>query len=367
MKVLLLANGASIHTGRWANGLSSADLEVVLVTQHRNTLPLSQQIRICQLPFTGGIGYFLNSVALRRLWQLEKPDLLNAHYASGYGTTARLSGCRPLLLSVWGSDVYEFPEKSRFHRQWLRGNLAAATKLASTSHAMAEQLRRVAPDVGDIAITPFGIDVGHFLPQEKLSDGHDDAIVIGTVKTLSPVYGIDLLIESFARLRDELMLEAPYLANRLRLRIVGNGPQKESLQALADRQGVAAITQFVPGVPHEQVPEELAKLDIYAALSRKESFGVAILEAGACGLPVVVSNVGGLPEVVVNGKTGLVVKSESPDEAANALKKLVLDPGLRRGLGDAARDHVKRHYAWRESVDRMISVYREAQSNSSYR
>ncbi|TPG12974.1 glycosyltransferase family 4 protein [Sphingomonas koreensis] len=364
MKVLLLAGGGSIHTTRWANALSQAGVSVVLATQQPVTLPLDAGIKTYRLPFSGRAGYFLNTFALRRIWDAEQPDVVNAHYASGYGTTARLSGCRPFLLSVWGSDVYHFPNKSGLHRWWLRGNLAAATRVASTSVAMAAETRRVAPDLNEIAITPFGVDTELFVPQEKQSAA-ENAIVIGTVKTLAPVYGIDILIESFALLKEGLSSEAPRLAEKLRLRIVGDGPQKSMLEDLVDRRGLWAITRFVPKVAHAEVPGELAKLDIYAALSRGESFGVAVLEAGACQLPVVVSDVGGLPEVVIDGQTGLIVPGENPRSAADALKRLVLDSDLRCALGDAARDHVEKHYSWHGNVARMIEIFKELKFASS--
>src|SRR5690606_35214533 len=116
-------------------------------------------------------------------------DLVNAHYASGYGTTARFAGFAPTLLSVWGSDVFDFPMKSPLHRWWMRGNLMAATRVASTSHAMAAQTRRIAPELGDIAVTAFGVETDRFAPPSPTVRRPEAAIVVGTVKTLKPVYG----------------------------------------------------------------------------------------------------------------------------------------------------------------------------------
>jgi glycosyltransferase involved in cell wall biosynthesis len=84
---------------------------------------------------------------------------------------------------------------------------------------------------------------------------------------------------------------------------------------------------------------------------------VAVLEASACGLPVVVSDAGGLPEVVLNGETGFVVKREDPAATAYALLQLVTDDALRQRMGRAGRDHVVRKYEWSDSVDRMEEVY----------
>jgi glycosyltransferase involved in cell wall biosynthesis len=358
MKILLLAAASSIHTVRWANALAQSNVEVVLATQHDPSENLDAAIQVHRLPYSGEAGYFRNTGALRAILAAEKPDLLNAHYASGYGTTARFSGFRPYLLSVWGSDVYDFPQKSQIHRWWARGNLLAADRIASTSHAMAEQAKHIESRLHNIAITPFGVDTDLFAPGERKKSGSDTPIVIGTVKTMSPKYGIDTLIDSVALLIDGLKLDHPEVAGRIRLRLVGGGPQAEELKTRCHDRGIAAISDFQGHVAHGEVPDHLRQLDIYVALSRHESFGVAVIEAGACGLPVVVSDVGGLPEVVVEGETGLVVTRDDPDAGAKALRQLVLDSNLGRRMGAAGRKHVVSHFEWKDNVSAMISLYK---------
>ena len=359
MKVVFLAAGTSIHSARWVNGLSVAGLKVHLVTRHPVSNTLHPGVEVIQHSYRGNLGYLLMSAGVRRALRAIRPDILNAHFASGYGTTARLVRWHPYLLSVWGSDVYSFPEKSRFHRRLLEKNLMAADALASTSHCMAKQVRHLAPGAGQIAVTPFGVDVRSFSVVPALSPGARDGLVIGTVKTMSHTYGVDTLVEAFALLRQQLTAMQHPLADKVALRLVGDGPQIGALRALSGRLGVADRVTFTGPVPYEQVPAELAKLDIYAALSRQESFGVAVLEAGAAGRPVVVSDAGGLPEVVQDGVTGLVVPRENPVAAADALLKLVTDPSQRIIMGESGRRHVRDHYAWDACVQTMISVYED--------
>lgn len=359
MKIVFLAAGTSIHTARWVNGLSAAGLKVHLVTQHPVSNALHPGVEVIQQPYRGTLGYLLMTPRTRRALRAIRPDLLNAHFASGYGLTARLARWHPYLLSVWGSDVYSFPGKSPLHRRLLEKNLLAADALASTSHCMAEQVRSLAPRVGEIAVTPFGVDVQSFAAVPALSAVARDELVVGTVKTMSDTYGVDTLIEAFARLRQQLAATQHPLAEKVVLRLVGDGPQMGALKALSERLGLADRVTFTGAVPYEQVPAELAKLDIYAALSRQESFGVAVLEAGAAGRPVVVSDAGGLPEVVQHGVTGLVVPREDPAAAADALLRLATDPAQRIIMGESGRQHVRDHYAWDACVQTMISVYED--------
>ncbi len=366
MKIVLLASASSIHTIRWANGLSEAGLQVHLISQHPLLEPLQSGVKSYFFSHRGVLGYFTMVPEVRKLLRQLQPDLVNAHYASGYGTTARLVNYHPWLLSVWGSDVYDFPYKSPLHRWLVTRNLLSADRVASTSHSMAKQTHSLCPQIADIAATPFGVDLPQFAQAARAAGGEPGhRLTIGTVKTLAPKYGIDTLIRAFALLRSQLEAQTPACPQKLHLRLIGDGPQRAELQQLAKDLGITDCTTFVGRVSHTQVPQELARIDIFAALSRldSESFGVAAIEAGAAGLPVIVSDVGGLPEVVLHNQTGLVVPKNDPALAAAALLRLVQDPGLRERLGSAGLQHVKNNYAWSACIQTMIEVYEKVIAN----
>ncbi|CAM3613864.1 glycosyltransferase [Halomonas lysinitropha] len=359
MRIVLLSGASSIHTIRWANGLCGAGHEIHVITQHSQVDPFDDNVVVHPFPFRGVPGYFTMVPKVRRLLKQIKPDLVNAHYASGYGTTARLVNFHPWLLSVWGSDVYDFPHKSPLHKWLVKKNLRAADHVASTSHCMAEEVRKLAPELDDIAITPFGIDLEAYAGLYPEPPVQKSKLVIGTVKTMKPKYGIDTLIEAYALVVKALQAKPELKAPVLELRLVGGGEHTPELQALAERLGIADSVTFVGRVPHAQVPQELAKLDIYVALSRldSESFGVAIIEAGAAGRPVVVSDAGGLPEVTVEGETGFIVPRENPQAAADAIEKLVMDAELRCRMGRAAQAHAAKYYSWDACIQTMLGVY----------
>lgn len=359
LRIALLAPASSIHTIRWANGLTAAGYEVHVISQHKPYDLLDEGVTLHQFPFLGILGYFTMVPAVMKLLKQVQPNIVNAHYASGYATTARLVGYRPWLLSVWGSDVYDFPFKSPVHKWLIKTNLSAADAVASTSFCMAEHTRSLVPRLPDIHITPFGVDIAVFADIEPVSARHKQSLVIGTVKTMASRYGIDILIEAFALLIEQLGSMYPSMAEKLQLRLVGGGPQSADYKALALRLGIADKVKFVGRVTHAQVPQELAKLDIYVALSRIESFGVAVIEASAAGRPVVVSDVGGLPEVTLQNITGLIVPPESPQAAADALQRLVLDAELRQQLAIAGQQHVAKAYSWPVCVQKMVDVYQQ--------
>lgn len=360
MKLAFLAQRHSVHTVRWVNALATKGHDLHLLSAHRQGEPLHKDVTLHILPSPPPAGYFLNVFALKRLLSKLQPDLLNTHFASGYGTLGRLSGFRPNLLSVWGSDVYDFPFRTPFHRKLIVANVRSADWICSTSHAMAEQVRTLFP-VDHLSIIPFGVDTAYFSPQPEQRDSH--YITVGTVKTLAHKYGIDLLIRAFANVRERLKDSDLGLFERLRLLIVGSGPDEAELLSLVQTLRVDDVTTFSSHVAHEQVPVYLNQLDIYVAASRLESFGVAVLEASACGLPVIVTNVGGLPEVVEDGLTGVVTPSEDVDKLAEALMQLVQDRGTRVRMGQAGRAYVRKRYDWAGNVAQMEAVYHQVLEN----
>ncbi|GAA4358671.1 O-antigen biosynthesis protein WlbH [Variovorax defluvii] len=347
-----MAGAHSVHTVRWANGLASDGHEVHLISAHRLTGALDGGVAFHSLPIGAPWGYLAAAGSLRNLLRCIQPDILNAHYATGYGLLARLSRFQPLLLSMWGSDVYDFPEKSTFHRRLLASNLRQASALGSTSRCMARRAAETWPHP-HIFVTPFGVDERVFLPSSRSAES--GCLVIGTVKALKHKYGIDTLIEAFALALQQLKPRA------LRLEIAGSGPEEKSLKALAVRLGVAEMVLFHGPVEHERVPALLDRLNIFVALSRldSESFGVAILEASAAGKAVVVSDADGPAEVTLNGSTGYVVPRNDPVAAADAIVRLARSPDLRERMGAADRQHVLTHYTWSRSLALMCEAYRE--------
>lgn len=367
MKVILLSSTNSIHTIQWVHHLCKLGLDVRVISQHPIADNFPKEVKVHVLPFSGFLGYFFNVFALKKLLKEIKPDILNVHYASGYGTTARLANVHPYVLSVWGSDVFEFPYRSFFHKKLLQKNLKSADVIASTSLSMAKQTQQFVDGHKKIEITPFGVDLEKFNPSCFDKNTNAQTICIGTVKTLKHVYGIDILLKALSIVFSDIKNEFPEVSNQLNFRIVGGGTDMDELKKLAVELGIDHLTHFTGSVSHEDVPSELNRLDIYVALSRQESFGVAVVEAQAMGIPVVVSNVGGLPEVVQNGKTGFIVDSENPQQAANAIKKLILDTELRQAMSIEAKQFAHSNFSWQSCAENMSDVYHETLKNFKVR
>jgi L-malate glycosyltransferase len=361
LKVLLLADINSIHTQKWALALRGAGIGIAVFSLRSpyTTYPEMQDITVFtpansghDLSSSGLVNktrYIAALPALRKCIRAFAPDIVHAHYASSYGTLAALCRFHPFILSFWGSDIYDFAKRSPLTAFIIRHNLRKADQVLSTSIAMAEEINKYTSK--KIAVTPFGIDPAIFKHSPVQSIFAKDDIVIGTTKSLEPVYGNETLIRAFA----ELYVRHPNLP--LRLLIVGGGSLLGSLKNLVHSLELGHVVVFTDSVAHTQIPAYLNMMDIYAALSFSESFGVSVIEASACELPVVVTKIGGLKEVTEDQVTALQVPVNRIEETVQAFEKLILNHGLRRELGTNGRRRVIKLYNWKHNVQDMIKIY----------
>src|SRR5215469_16052025 len=185
MKLCFLANPASSHTQKWVNHFSSRGDEVHLIC-FEDSLGITPKATVHRLrPKWRSLRYVAAVSKVKQILDSIQPDLLHAHYAAGYGTLGRLTGFHPYVVSIWGSDVFEVPERSQLHRFVIKGNLASADHVCSTSHFMAKHTSQYY--TGPITITPFGVDCDRFRPLRQAFESEAE-FVIGTVKLLEEKY-----------------------------------------------------------------------------------------------------------------------------------------------------------------------------------
>ena len=365
MKLLLLADSNSSHTIKWVRSLRENNFDIRIFTLYKpdyslykdfsdvliSSLDLDEDLKFGNSIKISKIVYLKAIQKIKKLIKNFNPDILHAHCASSYGLLGALSGFHPYVLSVWGADIFDFPNISFLHKKMIKYNLSKADRILSTSEIMKEETKKYTNK--NIEVTPFGIDTERFSPRKVESLFSDNDIVIGTIKSLEKKYGIEYLIRAF------------YLVKRynknysLKLLIVGKGTLDQQLKNLVQELDLTNDTIFTGFINQDKVEKYHNMLDISVTFStdNSESFGVAVLEASACGKPVVVANIGGLPEVVENGITGFVVEPKNITVLADVLNKLILNPELRIAIGKKGRERVIKKYNWDDSIKQMISVY----------
>ena len=211
-------------------------------------------------------------------------------------------------------------------------------------------------DPAKVSVIPPGVDLSRFRPmsqsqsREFLGYGEEKNILF--VGRLEPLKGLDVLLRAVAALEN--------LSN-VTLNVVGgdeNSKEKSRLQSLASRMKLTQTVRFIGSVSQEDLPLHYNAADVCVLPSHYESFGLAALEAAACGRPVVASEVGGLPSIVRNGSTGFLVEPKHSDSMAERLCELLGDDMLRSRMGSAARTHAET-LGWDRSADALLDRYRE--------
>lgn len=356
-RILLLADINSEHTQKWAIGLVNSGYEIGIFsfTAPGSDWYKAYGIHCLHEPsvsrqanrLLSKLGYIRFLPKLKKTIAEFQPRILHAHYASSYGMLGALSRFSPFIISVWGTDVMKFPHKNIFTRFIVKYNLRKADAVCATSNVLKTHIRQLVNK--RVEVIPFGVDLEEFMNKPALKD--KNAFTIGCVKSLEKNYNIRSLILSFAELKTR------YPARNLRLVIVGEGAERESLQNLVAELHIQEQVTFEGKLPHEQVADKINELDVLVNLSEYESFGVSVVEAMACQVPVVVSEAEGLIEVVADQKNGSIVAYNNIEQIVGALERLMLSEKLREVTGMNALERVRRNYNWPQNLDQMIRVY----------
>ncbi len=364
MRILILGDGGSSHIQKWVAGLLSKKFEIGLFSFHHfdpSHYPRDSAFAVLSNPAgrkAGSIwskaGYFFYVGALKKALKKYNPNILHAHYASSYGLIGMLTGFQPFIISVWGADIYDFPQISPIHKFILKKTLSGAGYICSTSHCMKSETLLYTQK--GIDVIPFGVGA-EFLSVENGEEsviGDAKIRIIGTIKSLEDKYGIDFLIKAFAVVKKELK------DCELRLLIVGDGSKKKALKELATKLGISQHVDFKGRVAHHEIAKMHRQIDVFVGLSvlDSESFGVSLVEAMACGKAVIVSDVEGYKEVLGDPPAGLIVSRKNSTQAAQAISQLIRNPELAKTLGESAARRVSENYRWDQSLDLMEGVYR---------
>jgi glycosyltransferase involved in cell wall biosynthesis len=220
---------------------------------------------------------------------------------------------------------------------------SAAHRITAISVARSQEAQRFHKD---ILLIPNGI------PYAALRDAANTIIKrpksILFVGRLEPMKGVDTLLRAFATISGQ--------GSDVGLRIVGDGSQRQRLEALAPELGIADRVIFAGKVSPEDIAREYASAEIFCGLSRSEALGNVFLEAQAAGCAVVATNVGGIPDIVKDGETGMLVAPDKPEEAAEALSRLLSDEAMRHRLSNAAVEHAKA-YDWQGIAEQYRGIY----------
>lgn len=310
-----------------------------------------------------------STVATARLARRLRPDLIVAHWVIPNGPpaalAARLVGC-PLVISLHGSDVFLAERKAPIGRG-ARVVFGAAAAVTACSPDLAARAVGLGADAAHTTTIPYGVDPARFhptAPDERAAERGALGLCAGERLVLAGgrlVYkkGLDVAIDAFAS-------AAVREADPARLVIFGYGDLEGALRAQAARLGLADRVLFAGRFERDRIPALFAAADLFLLPSVHDHAGNVdglpntLLEAMATGLPIIASDVVGVPTVIADGAEGVLVPERDAAALGAAIAALLRDPARAAALGRAARARVERELTWPQTARRFVAVYRAA-------
>jgi len=282
-------------------------------------------------------------------WAIHKHKIkiihMNSYHPGNYVRLAGLLMRVPMVIDHWhGFNRFNWKRKMicRFYNRFTDLSFAVSAGVGAYIE------RQCGLDPAKIKVLYNCVDLAQY--QNKSLSGKVRAEL--GLPLDQPVVGLVARLDHRAKGHLELLQALALLKDRhpVHALIVGGGRRQEEMQELAASLGLARRVHFLGN--RRDVPELLAAMDIFTLPSHSEGVSLAVLEAMAAGLPVIVSAVGGLPEIVQHEENGLLIPPKDPEALARSLARVLENPGLARTLGEKARAHIQAHY----SVERMAQV-----------
>lgn len=298
------------------------------------------------------IPYILSGFwrCLRLAWK-ERPDLIHAHWPFPHGLIA-LGACKllgiPLVLNFHGAELL-LVRKHPWVRPVLHFIIGQAALVLANSSFTASRIQAIR--ACSVELSPYGTT----LSQAVTRSPRDPALPFRALFVGRHIErkGIDVLLRAASLLP----------STNFQFRIVGHGDQTVVLKALAESLSLTNVV-FTGKCSSQELEKEYALADAFVlpaivdAKGDTEGLGVVLIEAAEYGLPLLASNVGGIPDVVVDGNSGLLVPPKDPQALADALGRLSKEPGLSERLVAGARERIAQQFSWDGIIERQLAAYR---------
>jgi glycosyltransferase involved in cell wall biosynthesis len=269
-----------------------------------------------------------------------------------YFAVLRRVSFRRLVITLQGNDVHDLPDATWSERWLIKTLLRRADRVVGVSRSLLDKMRSIFPGTAIAAET-----IPNGAPIKRILDCRVDPVTMQTKEYILTVgqiihrKGMDLLVKALEIARERGVV--------LNLVIVGEGPEQAQLAAEAEALGVASQVMFAGNQSHENALSFFRECAFFVLASRAEGLPLVIVEAMANEKAVVATNIDGVPEIVLDGETGLLVKPEDPHSLADALITLHANEDLRSRLAKNGYERALSQYSWERIAGRYLSLFEE--------
>ena len=359
-------SGAELAVKEITDRIKDIDFDLITLRFNRKW-PKSEKIGNVNVYRIGGGKLFFPFFAFYKARQLHKKN----GYDSVWSIMANRAGFAALFFKLWNpkvkylltlqeGDTLDYPEKRMGLAKIFIGGLykkvfRRADHIQAISNYLADWARNMGAKA-PIEVVPNGVDLNNLkskisnLPagEAGLKNADKNSKVIITTSRLVRKNGIDVLIRAISNLKSQI--------SNFELLILGSGPDEKKLKDLAKELNVQDIVQFLGHIEPEYVYEYLTVADIFVRPSRTEGLGSSFLEAMGAGLPIIATAVGGIPDFLKDGETGLFCKVDDPKDLAEKIKKLMTDEVLAKRIAENGRRLVLEKYDWNDIASKIKNI-----------
>ena len=331
MRICFLADAGSWNTKIWANYFADVLEHDVHVVSDRCFGGFSRSVTMHQIGDLkdlmrppSKLGYVLNVPTVRRILADIRPDILVGYRVPSNGYMGSRTGFHPLVVVAQGQHVVA-PGDSLVRRMFVRKAIREADLVHVWAGHMADDVVKMGASREKVLVCPKGIDLGRFEPAPV---GDREYTVVAT-RTLHRRYNVDVILTALA--------EARARVSGMTAVIAGRGESAESLKRLAEDLDIADRVLFPGFVLNEELPELLAKSEIYVSAVPTDGVSSSLLEAVACGCFPIVADNGANRQWIEDGRNGFLVAAASPEAYADAIARAWEDRPMRERAADVNR------------------------------
>jgi glycosyltransferase involved in cell wall biosynthesis len=352
IRVALLGDARQVHIHRWSRYLDETGFDVLTLSLETVKGVGGFRRRINVPSFLPDFArYPLAVPEIRGVLGRYRPHVVSAHFVPNYGLIAALAGRAPWVLSAWGSDVMLLPEKSAFHMRRTRFVIRRADYITSDAMVMTRRLAELGARADRVITFPYGVDRKVFFPASAApspADGNGPSILCN--RKLEPVYNVAAVVDAFAAVKRDLPDAS--------LTIAGSGSLQRALEERARSAGLDDAVRFTGDVPHEQMPDLLRAHDIFVSIALSDTTSVSLLEAMACGLFPVVSDIPANREWIAHGANGLVADPGDAGAIARAIAAAWNNRDLRESAAKKNAGLIETRADWYQNMSVVNDLFR---------
>jgi len=370
MRICYVSNNFEIHDYRFLKKMAENNYDVHAVSLKKSEVDDKFKVdgikyyefckigKFYQKRFHGLNPFWFITAAkfLKEIINEVGPDILHGGYTSISGFICALTGFHPFLLMAWGSDILIDPDKNPIIKKIVSFSINHADMITCDAEIVKKEIvQNYQYDEKKIVVFPWGINLDIFNPDNnemptELLEWHDKIIVVCT-RQHKKIYGIEYLINAIP-----LVIEKN---KNVRFLFIGDGPLTKTYINKLKQLNVDKYAKFVGKLKNENLPLYLSNSDIYISPSLSDGSSLCLMEALACGLPVVVTNIAANHEWVRNNYNGIFCYKRDSEGIAKSIIKLASDKNLRMKMRENSLNIARESADWNINFSKLEKVYRQ--------